>query len=110
VYANFGVTVHRLASRGSLNAPWSMAFAPDSWGTLAGDLLVGNFGDGRISAFNGDDFDGQLCGTDAKPLDIDGLWSLLPGTANTGGVGTTWFSAGPDGEAHGLLGQLTPAS
>jgi uncharacterized protein (TIGR03118 family) len=110
VYTNFGVTVHRLASRGSLNAPWGMAFAPDSWGTLAGDLLVGNFGDGRINAFNGDDFDGQLRGADGKPLDIDGLWSLLPGTANTGGVGTIWFSAGPDGEMHGLLGQLTPAS
>jgi uncharacterized protein (TIGR03118 family) len=110
VYTNFGVTVHRVASRGPLNAPWGLAFAPSSWGSLAGDLLVGNFGDGRINAYDGDHFEGQLRGTNGRPLTIDGLWALLPGTAATGGVGTMWFSAGPDGEKHGLVGQLTPAS
>jgi uncharacterized protein (TIGR03118 family) len=110
VYTNFGVTVHRVASRGPLNAPWGLAFAPANWGSLAGDLLVGNFGNGRISAFDGDHFEGQLRGTDGRTLAIDGLWALLPGTANTGGVGTVWFSAGPDDESHGLLGQLAPAS
>jgi uncharacterized protein (TIGR03118 family) len=110
VYSDFGVTVHRVATRGQLNAPWGLAFAPASWGSLAGDLLVGNFGDGRINAFDGDHFEGQLRGTDHKPITIDGLWALLPGTANTGGVGTMWFSAGPDDESHGLVGQLVPAS
>jgi uncharacterized protein (TIGR03118 family) len=110
VYTNFGVTVQRLVTRGLLNAPWGMAFAPDSWGSLAGDLLVGNFGDGHITAYNGDHFEGLLRGTDGRPLSIDGLWALLPGTANTGGVGTLWFSAGPADETHGLLGQLIPSS
>jgi uncharacterized protein (TIGR03118 family) len=110
VYTNFGVTVHRVASRGPLNAPWGLAFAPASWGSLAGDLLVGNFGDGRINAYDGDHFEGQLRGANGKPITIDGLWALLPGTANTGGVGTMWFSAGPDGEANGLVGQLMPAT
>jgi uncharacterized protein (TIGR03118 family) len=110
VYTNFGVTVKRIATRETLNAPWGMAFAPDSWGSIAGDLLVGNFGDGRIGAYDGDHFDGLLRGTDGKFLSIDGLWALLPGTANTGGVGTVWFSAGPNDETHGLVGQLIPSS
>ena len=110
VYTDFGVTVHRLASRDSLNAPWGMAFAPASFGALAGDLLVGNFGDGRINVFDGDHSEGQLRGVDGKPVTIDGLWALLPGTASTGGVDALWFSAGPDHETHGLVGQLTPAS
>ena len=108
VYTNFGVTVQRIASRGPLNAPWGPAFAPASWGSLAGDLLVGNFGDGRINAYDGDHFDGQLRGTDGRPITIDGLWALLPGTASTGGVDTVWFSAGPNDENDGLVGQLTP--
>jgi hypothetical protein len=41
---------------------------------------------------------------------IDGLWALLPGTANSGGTDAVWFSAGPDEETHGLLGVLRPAS
>jgi uncharacterized protein (TIGR03118 family) len=110
VYTNFGVTVRRIATRGTLNAPWGMALAPASWGNLAGDLLVGNFGDGRIGAYDGDHFDGLLHGTGGAPLAIDGLWSLLPGTANTGGTNAVWFSAGPDGENHGLVGQLIPSS
>jgi uncharacterized protein (TIGR03118 family) len=110
VYTNFGVTVQRIASRGPLNAPWGLAFAPASWGSLAGDLLVGNFGDGRINAYDGDHFDGQLRGTDGRPITIDGLWALLPGTASTGGVDTVWFSAGPNDESDGLVGQLVPAA
>jgi uncharacterized protein (TIGR03118 family) len=110
VYTNFGLTVHRVASRGPLNAPWGLAFAPASFGEFAGDLLVGNFGDGRISAYDGDHFEGQLRGTNGSPIAIDGLWALLPGTASTGGTDSLWFSAGPDDEQHGLIGQLRPAS
>jgi uncharacterized protein (TIGR03118 family) len=110
VYTNFGTTVRRIASHGTLNAPWGLAIAPASFGRFAGDLLVGNFGDGRIGAYRGSHFEGLLRGTDNKPIVIDGLWGLLPGTANTGGTGTVWFSAGPGEEQHGLIGELIPAA
>lgn len=109
-YTKFGTEVTRIASRGPLNAPWGMAIAPASFGSLAGSLLVGNFGDGRISAYRGDDFIGQLRDKHGTPIAVDGLWALLPGTAASGGVGTLWFSAGPDDESNGLVGQLIPVS
>jgi uncharacterized protein (TIGR03118 family) len=99
----------RIASRGTLNAPWGLTIAPASFGRFAGALLVGNFGDGRISAFRGDDFIGLLRDQQGKPIQIDGLWALLPGTATSGGTGSLWFSAGPDDESHGLVGQILPA-
>jgi uncharacterized protein (TIGR03118 family) len=108
-YTRLGTVAHRIASRGTLNAPWGMAIAPASFGRFAGDLLVGNFGDGRIGAYAGDHFQGLLRGTDNKPIVIDGLWALLPGTAASGGVNALWFSAGPNEEADGLVGQLIPA-
>jgi uncharacterized protein (TIGR03118 family) len=97
---------HRVASRGTLNAPWGLTIAPDNFGKFAGALLVGNFGDGHIFAFKNGQFLGALRYADGHRVRIDGLWALLPGTASTGGVGTLWFSAGPDDESHGLVGQL----
>jgi uncharacterized protein (TIGR03118 family) len=105
-YTNFGTTVHRIASHGTLNAPWGVAIAPAGFGNLAGSLLVGNFGDGRINVFTDGHFAGQLRDTNNRTITIDGLWALLPGTASTGGVGTIWFSSGPNDESNGLLGQL----
>ncbi|MBO0884341.1 MAG: TIGR03118 family protein [Mycobacterium sp.] len=107
-YSAFGLHVRRVASRGTLNAPWGLAIAPRSFGKFAGKLLVGNFGDGRINVFNrhSGDFRGQLLNRHHQPITIDGLWALLPGTATTGGTDAVWFSAGPDDESHGLLGQL----
>jgi uncharacterized protein (TIGR03118 family) len=107
-YHTFGLIEHRIASRGTLNAPWGLAIAPAGFGKLGGALLVGNFGDGRINVFTHDHFVGQLRDTYNLPITIDGLWALLPGTATTGGANTLWFSAGPDGESHGLVGQLLP--
>ncbi len=100
----------RIASHGTLNAPWGLALAPASFGRFAGTLLVGNFGDGRISAFRGDDFVGLVRDQHGKPIAIDGLWALLPGTAASGGTGSLWFSAGPDDESHGLVGEILPAT
>jgi uncharacterized protein (TIGR03118 family) len=99
----------RIASHGTLNAPWGLTIAPASFGRFAGALLVGNFGDGRISAFRGDDFVGLVRDEHGQPIAIDGLWALLPGTATSGGTGSLWFSAGPDDESHGLVGQILPA-
>ena len=110
VYSTFGLARERIASRGTLNAPWGLAIAPASFGSFAGALLVGNFGDGRIGAFRNGQFLGALRDATGHRIQIDGLWALLPGTATTGGVGTLWFSAGPDDETHGLVGQLIPTS
>ena len=106
-----GNLLGRVAGAGTLDAPWGLAQAPASFGALAGALLVGNFGDGRISIFDAatDAPLGQVLGADGLPLSIDGLWALSAG--NGGGAGSNqllYFSAGPDDEAHGLFGVLTP--
>jgi len=106
-----GNFVARVATGGTLNAPWGIAIAPSSFGALAGDLLVGNFGDGRITAFDAKTHAqrGQVLGPDGKPLSIDGLWALSPGNDGSGGSShLLYFTAGPDGETHGLFGVLTP--
>lgn len=102
----------RLVSKGALNSPWGLAIAPAGFGDVGGDLLVGNFGDGSIHPYN--PTTGALVETltDAKgnPLSIDGLWGLKFGNGGAAGPATTlFFTAGPDGEQHGLFGELTPA-
>jgi uncharacterized protein (TIGR03118 family) len=100
----------RVGSQGALNSPWGLALAPASFGSIAGDLLVGNFGDGHISIFNQatNTFLGQLNDkNNAQPLAIDGLWSLIPG--NDGSAGSSqsiYFSAGSNGEQDGLFGAI----
>ncbi len=108
VYTTSGALVKRFATHGVLNSPWGMTIAPANFGQFSGDLLIGNFGDGRIHAFdpNTGDVLGILRGTSGAPLAIDGLWALMVGDAVAGGPNSVWFSAGPDEEAHGLLGVL----
>jgi uncharacterized protein (TIGR03118 family) len=99
----------RLASRGTLNSPWGLALAPSSFGDLAGDLLVGNFGDGRINVFNPTTgaFLGQLKDPDGETIQIDGLWALKVGNGGNGGAtDTVYFTAGLFDETHGLFGSL----
>jgi uncharacterized protein (TIGR03118 family) len=101
----------RIGSMGTLNSPWGLAIAPTSFGSFAGDLLVGNFGDGTINAFNANPatpgFLGQLPGVGGNPLAIDGLWALMPGNDGNGGNSQNiYFSAGPNNEANGLFGVL----
>jgi uncharacterized protein (TIGR03118 family) len=108
VQGNF---LSRVASGGTLNAPWGLAIAPSSFGPLAGSLLVGNFGDGKISAFDlGSNTSlGQIQAADGTPLVIDGLWALTPGNGGSAGSSSLlYYSAGPNSEAHGVLGFLTP--
>jgi uncharacterized protein (TIGR03118 family) len=108
VYTTAGDWVERFATHGVLNSPWGITIAPADFGQFSGDLLIGNFGDGRIHAFdrNTGEVLGILRGTAGKPLAIDGLWGLMVGDAVAGGTSSVWFSAGPDDEAHGLLGVL----
>jgi uncharacterized protein (TIGR03118 family) len=106
-----GNMLGRVASNGPLDSPWGLAIAPQSFGKLAGDLLVGNFGDGTIDAFNlnTDDFAGKLSGADGKPIVIGDLWALAPGNGGNGGdPNTIYFTAGVHNEAQGLFGSLTP--
>lgn len=104
-----GNLLRRVASQGVLNSPWGMAVAPSNFGPFSNDLLVGNFGDGRIHAFNPDT--GALVGTLSSganhPIVIDGLWGLTFGNGVTAGNSNTlYFTAGPDDEGHGLFGKI----
>jgi uncharacterized protein (TIGR03118 family) len=112
-YDLVGNLLGRVAQHGQLNAPWGLALAPEGFGRFGGDLLVGNFGDGQINAYeelpNGHfEHRGELRGSDGNPLTIDGLWALRFGNgANAGPTGTLFFTAGPDEESHGLFGSIT---
>ena len=112
-----GNLLGRVANRGQLNAPWGIATAPANFGRFGGDLLVGNFGDGEITAFErgpSGTFEprGQLRTEDGGVLSIDGLWALQfgKGAANNGPTDTLFFTAGPDDESHGLFGTIRAAS
>jgi uncharacterized protein (TIGR03118 family) len=108
VFSTDGGFVKRLVSRGVLNSPWGLALAPQGFGRLGGDLLVGNFGNGRINAFNARTGarEGQLRDSHGKPITIDGLWGLRFGNGNAAKTDELLFSAGPDDESHGLLGKI----
>jgi uncharacterized protein (TIGR03118 family) len=112
VYDTSGNLLGRVAQHGQLNSPWGLALAPASFGPFAGDLLVGNFGDGQINVYaelgNGHfEHRAELRDASNKSLTIDGLWALQFGKGgNNGPAGTLFFTAGPDGESHGLFGQI----
>ncbi|MHA6763857.1 TIGR03118 family protein [Streptacidiphilus sp. PAMC 29251] len=108
-FTSYGTLVKRIASRGVLDSPWGLVIAPSSFGRFSGDLLVGNFGNGTIHAFDPATgrFAGTLTDTRGHTVRIDKLWGLITGDAVAGGPNSVWFSAGPDKETHGLLGILT---
>ena len=114
-----GMFIRRVASMGELNAPWGLALAPADFGRFSGDLLVGNFGDGRIHAFDpatltpDGEFEavGLLHSAAGKPIQIDGLWALQFGhgtsaSSANGLTNTLFFTAGPAEEEHGLFGSI----
>ena len=116
-YTPDGQFVARVASGGRKNsppnAPWGLALAPSSFGVFSGDLLVGNFGNGRVSAYQDRGggkwvFKGQLRKGDQTIVAIDGLWAIAFGNGAAGGPATSlYFAAGPAGEQHGLFGAIT---
>ncbi len=111
VFTNNGAFVKRLVTRGVLNSPWGLALAPEGFGRFGGALLVGNFGNGHINAFNAGTGanEGQLRKPNGKPIAIDGLWGLRFGNGNAAKTNQLLFSAGPDDESHGLLGKIVAA-
>src|SRR5215472_12359292 len=113
VFNTDGTFVQRLISMGALNSPWGLAWAPGNFGKFSNDLLVGNFGDGTINAFDpitGVQL-GTLDGTNGTPLVNQGLWGLAFGNGAHGtSTSTLYFTAGIPGpdqiEDHGLFGAI----
>ncbi len=113
VYDTEGTLLARAATRGLLNAPWGIALAPANFGPAGGNLLIGNFGDGRILAYRmTTDMRrfapvGQLRDAGGSIVSIDGLWALSFGNGSAAGAtNQLFFTAGPDGERHGGFGRI----
>jgi uncharacterized protein (TIGR03118 family) len=116
-----GKLLARVAHAGPMNAPWGLVLAPRSFGPFGGDLLVGNFGDGKINAYRrtgvGWAYDGTLDDRRGQPLMLNGLWALAFGNGGmSGDRDTLFFTSGPhtwrgetEQSVHGLLGSITPA-
>jgi uncharacterized protein (TIGR03118 family) len=111
VFSLNGDLLQRFVSRDKLDSPWAVTLAPSTFGAFGGDILVGNFGDGRINAydpFTGDHV-GQLSSPVGGPIAIPGLWGLRFAPATPGaGPNTLFFTAGINHEADGLFGEITP--
>jgi uncharacterized protein (TIGR03118 family) len=109
-----GMLLLRLQHGSFLNAPWGIAMAPSDFGVFSHRLLIGNFGDGRIHAFNAvtGKFEGTFLNPDGTQLWIDGLWALsFGGDAARDGLATElFFTAGPNDESDGLYGKITPVT
>jgi len=110
-----GALLARFASGGPLNSPWGLAPAPAGFGAFGGALLIGNFGDGRINAFNPatGEWLGALENANGEPLAIEGLWGLTFGNGGPAGdTHTLYFTAGlaygGSVEDHGLFGSIAP--
>jgi uncharacterized protein (TIGR03118 family) len=108
-YNEDGTLAMDFQDKGILNAPSGMAIAPATFGEFANDLLVADFGDGTIAAFDlkTGGFAGYLRGVDTKIISIDGVWGLAFGNGvSLGDAGSLYFTAGPNNENDGLFGRL----
>jgi uncharacterized protein (TIGR03118 family) len=115
MYDASGTLMARVATRGALDSPWGLAMAPNDFGRFSGDLLVGNFGNGKINDYTSTGGtrhrDGKLRSAGGQAVAIDGLWALEFG--NGGAAGPTkslFFTSGPNEESHGLFGSITADS
>jgi uncharacterized protein (TIGR03118 family) len=111
VFAPNGDLLQRLVNGGKLDSPWAVTLAPPTFGAFGGDILVGNFGNGRIHAYDPTTgaFQGTLSRPDGGPVAIDGLWGLRFAPATPGaGPNSLFFTAGLNHEADGLFGTLVP--
>lgn len=109
VFGADGNLIRRFAAGGKLNAPWGVALAPKNFGTFSNDILIGNFGDGRVSAFDAASgaFRGQISNASNTPIKLDGLWGIAFGNGKAGNLTNgLYFAAGINDEAHGLYGRL----
>jgi uncharacterized protein (TIGR03118 family) len=107
VYDTGGHLLRRFAQHGALNSPWGVALAPQGFGPASGAVLIGNFGNGRINAY--DPVSAKFLGAlyaNGERVRIPGLWALEFGNGVTGSTRSLLFTAGPGGEKHGLFGKL----
>ena len=106
-----GNFLHTFASGGTLNAPWGVVITPTSFGTFSNSVLIGNFGDGTINAFDmTGHFLGQVSDSSNHPITNPGLWDLVFGTGGTGDPNTLYFTAGGANQTSGLFASLVPAT
>jgi len=107
-FSEGGTLVRRFASHGVLNSPWGIAVAPSNFGAASGNILIGNFGDGRINRFTNSGISlGPLRDNHNNPIHNDGLWGMRFGNgATAGATNTLFFTAGLNGEADGLFGSI----
>jgi uncharacterized protein (TIGR03118 family) len=109
VFDTEGNLLRRFASHGTLNSPWGIALAPGDFGAFSNDLLIGNFGDGRINAFDlqSGTFQGQLADKAGNPITINGLWGIAFGNGGLAGKpDELFFASGLNDEADGLFGKI----
>jgi uncharacterized protein (TIGR03118 family) len=107
-----GNLMSRFASGGALNAPWGVAIAPTGFASLGGDVLIGNFGDGKINVYTPQGtLVGPLVASTGAPLVFDGLWSLVFGNGDADKPATTLFyTAGFANQTDGVFGSITAAA
>lgn len=111
VFDTDGHLLRRFASRGPLDSPWGMTRASFAFGRFRGKILIGNFGNGHISAFDSaGQFAGELQDGQGNPVVIDGLWTLTLGGGRGSSSDALYFAAGPNGETNGMFGTIAPAS
>ena len=111
VFSPNGDLLQRLVSGGRLNSPWAVTLAPATFGAFGGDILIGNFGDGRVNAYNRatGHVEGRLLNATGQPLTIPGLWGLrFPAGSLNAVPGALYFTAGINDEHDGLFGDLVP--
>jgi len=110
VFDQEGNFIRRFVSNGPLNAPWGIVQSSANFGRFSNDILIGNFGDGTINAFDptSGNFLGQLQDTSGKVITNPGLWALVFRSDGVGSPNTLYFTAGSGGEDQGLFGAISP--
>jgi len=109
VFNNVGGFVQRFATGGTLNAPWGLVRTSPNFGDFSDKLLVGNFGDGKINAFDANgNFLGQLKNENGQVIATPGLWDMVFGAGGTGDPDTLYFTAGGSSQTSGLFASLVP--
>ncbi|HYA23333.1 MAG TPA: TIGR03118 family protein [Terriglobales bacterium] len=111
IFDENGNFVKKFTAGGTLNAPWGVVATPATFGTFHDDILVGNFGDGTINAFDSNGkFLGQLMDTSGHVITNPGLWDMVFGQGGTGDPNTLYFTAGGANQTSGLFATLLPSS